>query len=418
MRIRNFIIPSLPVLAIACGDVTAPPKESVTLNFCQTAPVIWLAARNERDEWREIAPDAPGTYTFDATPRVSVAFVRHFLSDYATDVLNLTRDELRSVADRQCPALSGTRELYGSIAGITAQQSATVKMGQFGASLNVSFPSFELGALPDGPLDLIATRAGGGGTVLPDRVIVRRDVDLPSGATMPVLDFASAEALAFPVATLTFANRGSDPVYLTSDYQTVNGTTHRLLWYDRLFADAAGFVGMPAALRRAGDSQVLAAYTSGAVGTRELIRTYGEAMDMTFAFGPPMSEPTSRFVTDAPYIRPGVSVPSQADYADAMQSFWSQLAGGNVRYLMMITSAAFLGGRPATWELELPDMSATGYESAWAFPHTFGLNARPRGIDGQLRLVLEAAPRDGDMVRTAGRAPTVTASASSDAKMP
>ena len=119
------------VFASACDDLTGPgPKESVTLDFCAAEVPIWVAVQNEAEEWQQVTVGSDGAVTFDATPRVSVAFVTQTdVSDFRTQILSVSRDELEAIRGDACTERSGIKTLNGTVLGLTGQQVARVSMG-------------------------------------------------------------------------------------------------------------------------------------------------------------------------------------------------------------------------------------------------------------------------------------------------
>jgi hypothetical protein len=103
------------------------------------------------------------------------------------------------------------------------------------------------------------------------------------------------------------------------------------------------------------------------------------------------------------------SVVSQTEYPTMMQAFFGQLTGGSFRVVNMFTTAAFLGGRPATWELTIPDFTGTTYQNTWGLQSGASVNVNVQGFDGDAAVILGAAPEDGDTFRSALRDATATA---------
>jgi hypothetical protein len=393
------------VVVSACADgITGPgPKAPVSLDFCEGTTPIWFAIQNETEEWEEISGDAAGTFTFDATPQVSIALVVDDGFDFSTEVFNVTRDELDPLSGVTCAEGTGTKSLSGAVAGLTGQQVGRLSMALETDGVNTGNTSYSFAGLPTGPLDLVATRFATAGTQPPDRIIVRRNLDLQNGTNMPVLDFGSTEAQPLTTATVTFGNRGSDFVDVTTEYLSANGTVHQLMHFSSVDAGASAFVSVPEAMRGADDLHLMSAFASAAAGTREVSRFYRNPGNVTLTFGPMLGAATTSYLS-GPYVRPRLTVASQAEYASAMEAFFGQLSGASFRTVTIFTSSAFLGARPLNWELEMPDLSAAGYESVWAFPTSAQVNSNAHGFDGDVSVILGAAPSDGDVIRSSIRA--------------
>lgn len=394
------------VVASACDDdgITGPgAKETVSLDFCEGSFPEWFAIQNETESWVEVTGNVSGTFTFEATSRVSIAFVTTDGTDHSTSVLNVTRAELEGISGETCAELAGTKSLNGSVTGLTGEQIARLSLAAEVDGVNTGNTNYSFSGLPDGPLDLVATRFATSGTQPPDRIIVRRNLNLQTGSTIPALAFGSTEAQPLTSATVTFANRGSDVVSVETEYLSANGTRHQLMQFSGTDANASAFVSVPEALRGPEDLHLLSTFASAAAGIREVSQFYQNPSNRTFTFGPMLSMPAITVVATSPFRRTRLTVASQAEYDDAMEAFFSQLSGSSFRTVTVFTSAGFLGGRPTTWELEMPDLSAAGYDNVWAFPAGAEINANARGYDGDVNVILGAAPSDGDMVRSSIR---------------
>ena len=408
---RTSIISTLALAAVvasACDGTTEPtigPKESVLLDFCASEQPVWLAVQNQGEEWEQVSSSSFNSFSFAATPKVSIAFVTTDGFDRSTTILNVDRDELEGISGELCTESVGTKSVSGTVSGLTGAQVARISMALASDGASSGNTSYSLTELPDGPLDLVATRAATSTTQPPDRVIVRHNLDLADGATIPVLNFGAAEAVALASSTLTFANRGTDPVDVSVVYFSANGTEHQLMQFTGATGGTGSvFVSVPDALRVAGDLHAVAAFASSAAGLREVTQFYTAPGDKTATFGPILNAPIKSVVTTTPYLRPRLTVASQSEYPVAMEAFWSQLSGGSFRTLRIITTAAFLGGRPGTWTLELPDFSEIGYLSSWAFPNSTNLSANARGYDGDASVILGAAPTAGVTIKSSIRA--------------
>ena len=83
--------------------------------------------------------------------------------------------------------------------------------------------------------------------------------------------------------------------------------------------------------------------------------------------GPVLNRPAVTFPNTSPYLRPLVQFASQVEYGEAAAvEFYQSSRGATVG-----VSAAYLGGTPATWQLELPDFSGVeGWDNAWGLDPT------------------------------------------------
>jgi len=188
-------IPKMPALALAvltasaCDNSTEPKpgdntKSNISLDFCTGGVPVWLAVQNEGESWKQITGNSSGTFTFEATSKVSIAAVTSRAGDYSTEILNVSRDELQGISGKACKEGTGTKSLSGTVAGLTGQQVARISMADAVTGASVGNPGYTLAGIPDGAHDLVVTRRATSGTQPPDRIIVRRGLNLQNGATI------------------------------------------------------------------------------------------------------------------------------------------------------------------------------------------------------------------------------------------
>src|SRR6185503_18260258 len=212
MRSRSTRPLALPLLALAlagCSDSgTGSDLSDLVLDFCSGADTpVFIGLQNEGQAWTRLLPDAQGTITFRASNKIGLAFVYQTgASSYFTDVLYVTRDEIEPLANAACPEVVGSKLLNGSVAAVSGAATADITMANSYVQVTPPPSTFSLSELPSGPQDLIASRSDFVlGVYAPNRVIVRRSVNLTSGATIPALDFAATEALSPTASNATIS---------------------------------------------------------------------------------------------------------------------------------------------------------------------------------------------------------------------
>jgi hypothetical protein len=190
-RFLGPVVASLLAAAVvACGDSTSPTR-GITLPICPGT--LWAGVQNEGEDWVTIA-NGPTDATIEASERLIVATITSG-SGGALTFYYLTRDQAQ--ATFACSA-AGTKQLSGSVTGTSGL--TQIAMGSSTAGTGTLFTDFTLTNLPDGPLDLVATHR--------NTAIIRRRVSYPNGATIPVLDFSSAEAFGLQSHTLAIELNG------------------------------------------------------------------------------------------------------------------------------------------------------------------------------------------------------------------
>ncbi|MGH7637635.1 MAG: hypothetical protein ACREOK_08275 [Gemmatimonadaceae bacterium] len=350
-------------------QVGSPPSTSSATIRLSCSSLAWFAFRNEGYLWQQGTPTG-GAYTFQATDRVAIAYVFGAGQGSLLIVEHLTRAELDALADLDC---GGTRSYTGSVAGLSAGQSALVSMGSVGPELvDAGNSGFELSNLNEAMLDLVATRGiltevGPDQFFTPDRVILRRDIDLPSGSSIPVLDFTASESFAPATTTLTIAGtQAGEQLILQHLFETA--TT------DVGFLQLSGPTGSTTTLSSVPADKLVStdlhellvqAFQSTGLAGRLLIDYATAPMDRTVTLGPPIAAPSVTTLTTAPYVRLRATVPVQAEYPGMMQVTLRQFTLGGQNRVILAVTAGYLAGA-ATWDITVPEMTGTsGFDANW-----------------------------------------------------
>lgn len=411
MRTR-LAVPALLAFALAaCSDSTGPSltTTSVTLHICPSA-VTWVGYQNQGAGWLKVTMSTDGEVIFDATDKVSFAWVISSGSISIVQVLNTTSAELLSANDLPCEAVYGSRAITGTVTGLTGQQAVVVTGAYSVAGVTAANSAWTLQNLPSaGGIDVIAVRYPGASAATPDRVIVRRGVvPLTYGMAIPTLDFASNESLALETATATLANVGSDQVQLETSVWTVNNTRAQLEEKSTSSAPyVLSYASLPAALRIDVDIHRMYSYAISAVGYREVVQYYKTPANRTVTFGPALSTPTVTQIATTPYPRARATFASQPEYSSGARAVFYQYSGQSITDEVVVTTTAdHLGGAPATWTIEIPDFGASAFQPYW------GLSSGSyywyvQAYEGLLRY--EGRPADGAMITSALRFGSIAA---------
>ena len=399
--------------AVACTETTAPtgPTRSIDLTLCAgTVPGSWFAYRNDGGAWTRIAPNGAGHIVFDATEKVSVASVVQIGGLTITQILNATATELEATPAAACDAELGNQSITGTVSGLGSEDFVRISAGGYGSDgASQANPEWELDEVPTHAVDLVATRYATFSSQPAQEVIVRRGL-LAGNAAIPTLDFASAEAVPIESAVATFTGiPANGSLNMLTAVNTANGTIHEL-------GDLAGspptgstqavsYASLPASLRLATDIHILTASAYNTEGTLTLQAWYKTPSARTLAFGPMLSDPVITNSSITPVVRPRLQLAAQAEYPSAVEVSFGEPAGqAGSRYVSIVTTAGFVGGAPATWDLEVPDMSSADYDADWALhTTTYNWTASAYGInnsDGFFSRTLT----DGTLVISATRA--------------
>lgn len=381
---------------------------------------IWFAVQNGDGPWTR-ATFSNGAFHFDVTAnRVGVAYVTPAGDGgYALSVLYFSAVEVMAQVDRLCDN-SGTKTVNGSFAGLSGAQQGAVALGPGYASV---FPggglNFTIENLPDGPLDLLAARSEtsfNGTTVVTavDKLIIRRNVNAPSGSMLPVLDFGAAEAFDPVMSNVTIDNLNGDVAYLAGWYQTNNGFVNSYFAGGMpTAATVQSWPGIPTNRQEAGDLHALQVNSLRSLtdvdDLRNVLVYFREATDRTIALGPSLNVPTITTVATAPYARFRAQLAPQPEYDRVWGLGYSQIAQGTTsRAVVMIATTDYLGA-PATVDIVVPDLSgADGWNSDWGPRPGVQTQWTMNGTDWTAQGgVVESPVTDGGIIRVATRAGTI-----------
>src|SRR5437773_11595992 len=263
----------------ACSDGTLPstpppppPPTTVAVAYCAGLEPTWVAFQDGDAAWTQAPPTPSGSnktfrHEFSAD-RGAIATLSGAGGNITVlSVLYGTPAELVTAGDtnpRDCgPAPAKT--LLGTVAQLDAYETAFVS-ASFNSRVRVSVDrTFEIKGLTSGPRDLLAartTRTDGNDVIT--RLILRRRVDVPHSTTLPVLDFASAEAFAPAVATASLAGLGAESAVSGTRLLTDRDELTVSLMTGPTTDVTRPYVALPEGRVRAGDLQILAARVSAA----------------------------------------------------------------------------------------------------------------------------------------------------------
>jgi hypothetical protein len=382
--------------------IPPPSTASVTVPFCSTDVPVWFAFQNEGYAWQQ-ATATGNNFTFSATERLGIAFVFATGQQSEASIYYVTRAEIEAFDDRDC---AGPKTLTGTVAGLSTGESALVVMGASSDLPSASALAYSLEGVAARPLDLVATR----GIVIndayltPDRIVVRRGVDLATGSSIPPIDFTAAEAFAPAQTTLTVSGAGvGEDVILQNVLLTATstyGTMH-----------VASPSGTTATLRSAPAAQMIAtdlheffldASASNGLAGRAYVDYTGAPVDRTVTLGPALSTPTMTVVSTTPYVRVRAAMTAQADYSTVARFTLLQGTFAARKFVVPIVTAAYLGALPTTWEVVVPDFTGTpGFNPAWMLVASENTPYVAEAFSGRNTLLFGGVAVGGDAYRLA-----------------
>jgi hypothetical protein len=392
------------VATLSLQITAAGGAQNVSFRFCAARP-IWVASQDDAGPWTRVAAGPNETYSFNVSSRGGVAIVRPSGFAYRIDVIYATATELAEIGstwDPSCSPPVGTKQLSGTLAGV-AGQDVSISLGPRGASVSQDRTSYTLRNVPDGALDLVASRGHSGDVFDYDatKLIIRRGLHLPDGAVIPVLDFDAAEAVTPLSSSLTLTGLGSDALSWLMTYITAGGTEELLnLHFFASPASTLPYAGVPTSLQTPADLHELFVDAAAPNGVRRLFTAFHRAENRSVALGPQLATPTLSVVASSPYLRQRMVLPRQSEYG-------AEVVGRFVQPTTQATSEVaatlgYFGGSPSDWDLIVPDLTAAaGFDPAWGLRPGGATEWEAFATSGSF--LLPFSLNDGETIRTAGR---------------
>ena len=402
----------------ACSDdpvappTTSNPKTSVSVAYCPATAPMWVAFRDGDGTWvREAAVGAsPQTFHHDfETDRAAMASVTSVFGDQfvVVRILYGKPDELAAEGDTLSPLCitEAPKSFRGTLAGVDETQGATVSFGPFGRTSVQPLLGldFSVEDVPNGPQDLFAVRTARGQS--PTRIILRRDLDLPNGSTLPTLDFGSDEAFDVVTPTVTIDNLRSEPAVSSTILMTRRATFALPLPPNPNATGTQSYVSLPGAKLVDGDIEQLHVSTGGPT-FRSVDAYYRQPANRTVRLGDGMPTPTITVLAGEPSLRVRARFSTQADY-DQLTSIVYEQPDRPVFVALSMTAA--YASRTGGYELDVPDLTAvSGFDPGWTLrPNVFmSWNASRTG--GTLPIGREVRPTDGAIRRAVTTQGTLT----------
>ena len=344
---------------------------NVVWQFCDDDRFpLWFGYRDgESGAWTRVLPGANQTYSFNIGSAVgSVTYVLQEVGG-PFDVVTFTyaRTELQALGQSECTTNPARKTLNGTVAGLTAGQTAQIAIGT-GSATAVTNGPFVVNDVNDGLTDLLAARSVfdlATFSTVPDRFLLRRNLNVPNNGTLAPLDFDGAEAFAPATASYTFANASADQLAVVSGFGTANGSVSFFTFGALLGGGTTRTVyGVPSGRTQAGDLHyIFATSVAGTTDSRSIGQYNRELTDRTLTFGPLLSAPTLTSLATSPYRRLRAVGSWVADYDQGVGITFQQNDGGGRSWTVNTSRDVATG---ATWSLEIPDLSAVaGFNTTW-----------------------------------------------------
>jgi hypothetical protein len=232
-------------------------------------------------------------------------------------------------------------------------------------------------------------------------MIMRRGLDLPDNATLPVFDFAAPEAFAPAVANVSLTGLGASGASAGTSLRTSHSEIPVTLLTNQTTDVIRPYVALPEAQLLPGELQTLfaTANPTGSAEGRSARLYFRVPTDRTLALGAPLIPPTFITIATAPALRLRARFVPQTDYDRSAGISYQQGATTIVSVSMTAAYAALAGGG---YDLPVPDLSrAAGFDPAWALRPEGTLLWLAARSGGTLGFGANATPTDGATQRSA-----------------
>jgi hypothetical protein len=392
----------LAMLVAGCSDSGSSNGTSVTYQFCPENAPIWVGLQDGSDAWKQLSLNESNSYTFTITKgKGGLAAVVPSNGGYTLGVIYAATSEFAAESHYDNQQVGcGSKTVNGSVANVADGSYATVGIGYGSTVAGTSSSDFSVDGVPDGSRELVATMANGDDDRV-EKYIVRRDVNVPDGGTLDPLDFASSEAFNPASASLTVSGLGATYANIGSSLlgqartETVNGFA--------AFAvnnETIGYDAIPTAKLLSDEVQLLFGTVSTSTEHLESGVYFRTVADRELAFGPTLSDPTFSIVSSDPYLRPRMQLPGQSSYDGEVDVFYDQ----DSRSAFIFQTAGYAGGLPATWDIQLPDLSGVaGFDNTWGLTGSAGTSWSATAYGGRLLFLDSSVPPDGSTYELAGK---------------
>lgn len=333
---------------------------------------IWLAVQNGNGPWQQVT-NVGDVYGFNISGAGGIAYVtQNGANDYLVSFVYGTLNELQGRGTGPCTVPTG-KSVTGSVANVgAAPGNARVTLGSTAAQITSPATTFTLSNVANGALDLVAARqALGSGSPIgfaTDKLIVRRALSPANGATLPVLDFAAAEAFDPDIKPLTLNGAVAGETVTASNVLLSANAGFGFLSFSILSGSTANYAALPTARMVSGDLHVLQGTATqssgGSTTTRSSTQVFHDATSKVVNLGSALATPTFTTLASTPYLRTRVQLAAQADYNRYFFLNYSQSVTGAKRSVWVTNTSSYLSGAP--FAFDFPDFSGvSGWQNVW-----------------------------------------------------
>lgn len=365
------------VTTTIAGSVTAQGGGGGNVNwtFCDPASFpLWFAVQNGSGAWTRVNPTGTINRVFSFTVGASggVAYAQQFdgSSGVQVTVQYLSAAEMGAGAQTECQINRAGKTLNGTVANLTAGQFGFISVGGGTATVNGPATTYTINDAADGVTDLVGVRTAlsPSFSFVPDRGVIRRNVNYAANSNIPVVDFQGAESFPVASANYTVANANGEQIFLVGSFITGNGLAGTFAFPGLSTGNVQTVYGVPSAQTQAGDlHQVLVTSTAGTgnVTSGRIFAQYNRILqDRTITLGAALNQPTITSLGSAPYSRWTATGTWQAEYGDGIGVSFSQQ--NNNTNAWTVTVSRSYAGNGGNYSITVPDFSGVaGFNNSW-----------------------------------------------------
>ena len=417
MRVIALAVPALAACSDYQRNPAAPYRDPdptptmVDVAFCAGSQPRWIAFQDGDGAWTRAQLTVAGQladfrHTFNST-RAAIATAREFANGLTTLTIHYAAPAELTIAGDPRPDLCGViadDTVLGTVAGIDTNEGVVVSTGRSTreATTVAEGRAFTLRQV-GGPEELLATRLTRvGGEVQLTGIILRHGPELPDGATIPVLDFGSAEVIQPTSRIVTLGGFGPDGAVSRNGVRTAHSENVIIFGDPSVTAAARTYPAVPEDRLAPGDLQFITAATN-ATNTSNIVRSvtsyFRAPIARTLTFPDLPHAPEMSLAASATAVRPRARFDSQAAYEQATAISYQEQQNTVVSVSM---TPAYAAANAGGYDLVVPELSGVaGFDPRWALHPGNTLLWTSTRIGGSLGLAPNVLPADGD-TRTIG----------------
>jgi hypothetical protein len=355
------------------GDNGGTGGSQVTLDFsgCRASEMpIWVGYQDGSGDWAQATGDG-FVYTFQiAGGTMAYAWYAEPEGIPMTQVTFLATEEILAVQPFLiCNPPRGTASMSGIVEGLGASQLAGVTLGPgFGATTGAA-PEVVVGGLTEGTMDLVAFRADLSASPVPDRLLLRREVEVTDGGSLGTLDFDGSESFDPAWAIMSVSGAGGAPSNFLMGYLSGDqclGSNGALARAQGVQTGSVELPGIPPDRQRNGDVHQLTITQAEAGSARLATQFFRVLSDRTLALPPSIDPSVSD--DDGAYRRMSASFAIPSPFREGSSGMAAlTLSDNDGKSFVTGVSLSRISG--STAEVTTPDLSgAPGWSDAWALP--------------------------------------------------